>query len=89
MNVIDSTVNREKEFDIATLGILVYDVFGKSIESFPAPGTSVLFDHMSVHPGGCAYNTGIDAVRLGLKVAVMGLIGDDSFGEMLQQRHSA
>jgi sugar/nucleoside kinase (ribokinase family) len=38
---------------------------------------------MEVHPGGCAYNTGVDMARLGLKVSVMGLVGDDSFGGLL------
>jgi sugar/nucleoside kinase (ribokinase family) len=72
-----------KTYDVASLGILVLDVFGKSIEDFPVPGTSVFFDSMEVHPGGCAYNTGVDMARLGLKVSVMGLVGNDAFGRLL------
>lgn len=72
--------------DIASLGILVLDIFGKQIDEFPAPGTSLFFDTMQVHPGGCAYNTGVDATRLGLDVAILGMVGEDPFGDVLIQK---
>lgn len=74
-----------KENDLACLGILVLDVFGKSIDRFPAKGTSEYFDKLEIHPGGCAYNTGVDASRLGLRVSVLGMLGADSFGDFIQQ----
>lgn len=73
------------EYDIASLGILVFDVFGKAITEFPQKGTSIFFDTMQAHPGGCAYNTGVDAVRLGLRVAALGSLGNDLFGESMAQ----
>ena len=72
-----------KEIDLACLGILVLDVFGKSIDRFPAKGTSEYFDTLEIHPGGCAYNTGVDASRLGLRVSVLGMLGADSFGDLI------
>lgn len=75
----------DREFDIASLGILVFDTFGKTIERFPEKGTSLFFDTLQMHPGGCAYNTGVDAARLGLKVAVLGKLGTDSFGDIIVQ----
>ena len=74
-----------KEIDLACLGILVLDVFGKSIDRFPAKGTSEYFDKLEIHPGGCAYNTAVDASRLGLRVSVLGMLGADSFGDLILQ----
>jgi sugar/nucleoside kinase (ribokinase family) len=76
-------MEKEKKFDLACLGILVLDVFGKSIDTFPAKGTSGYFDTLEIHPGGCAYNTGVDAARLGLEVAILGKTGTDQFGNIL------
>ncbi len=70
-----------KQFDLTCVGILVLDVFGKVINTFPEKGTSVYFDIVESKPGGCAYNTGVDAVRLGLRVAVQGKVGSDIFAD--------
>jgi len=80
---------KKPNYDIATLGILIVDIFGKTIEEFPSPGTSVFFDTMEVHPGGCAFNTGVDATKLGLRVSVMGMVGEDSFGDLMVKEITA
>ena len=72
-----------KSIDLTCLGILVLDVLGKTINEFPAEGTSVYFDSMQLFPGGCAYNTGVDAKRLGLTVSIQGKVGNDQFGNVL------
>jgi len=72
-------------FDLACLGILVLDVFGKPIDAFPEKGTSAYFDTLEIHPGGCAYNTGVDAARLGMNVAVLGKLGADNFGDIMAE----
>ena len=72
-----------RKIDLACLGILVLDVFGKPIDGFPAKGTSEYFDALEIHPGGCAYNTGVDASRLGLRVSVWGMLGADPFGDLI------
>ena len=77
------TIQKDAVFDLACLGILVLDVFGKPIEHFPEKGTSCYFDTLEIHSGGCAYNTGVDAARLGLRVSVLGKIGSDQFGDIL------
>ena len=71
--------------DLACLGILVLDVFGKPIDKFPEKGTSDYFETLEIHPGGCAYNTGVDAARLGAKVSVLGKLGSDAFGDLMAQ----
>ncbi len=72
-----------QQFDLVTLGILVFDLFGKPIEEFPEKGTSLYFDTLQMHPGGCAYNTGVVAARLGLDVAIVGKLGEDAFGDTI------
>lgn len=74
---------RDKTLDVVSLGILVCDVFGRTIDRFPDQGTSLFFDQMEMHPGGCAYNTGVDLARLGSRVALGGLVGEDVFGDAL------
>lgn len=72
-----------KSIDLTCLGILVLDVFAYTINEFPAEGTSAYFDSMKLFPGGCAYNTGVDARRLGLSVSIQGKVGNDQFGNVL------
>ncbi len=72
-----------KSIDLTCLGILVLDALGKTINEFPAEGTSAYFDSMQLLPGGCAYNTGVDAKRLGLTVSIQGKVGNDSFGNVV------
>lgn len=38
---------------------------------------------MQLLPGGCAYNTGVDAKRLGLTVSIQGKVGNDQFGDVV------
>ena len=72
-----------REMDLACLGIPVLDVCGKPVDRFPAEDTSEYFDPLEIHPGGCAYNTGGDASRLGLRVSVLGMLGADPFGDLI------
>ncbi len=62
---------------------MVIDVFGRQIDTFPEKGTTVYFNGMEIHAGGCTLNTGIAAAKLGMDVAVLGAVGDDSFGDVL------
>ena len=72
-----------KKYDLTCLGILVLDVIAKTINRFPREGTTEYFDSMKLLPGGCAYNTGVGAKRLGLKVSIQGKVGNDRFGDVL------
>lgn len=72
-----------KSIDLTCIGILVLDALGKTINEFPAEGTSAYFDSMQLLPGGCAYNTGVDAKRLGLTVSIQGKVGNDPFGDVV------
>ena len=71
--------------DVLSLGIFVTDVLGRPIDSFPEKGKLVLFNELEIHTGGCANNTAIALSRLGVSVGAMGKIGNDNFGELIQQ----
>lgn len=85
MNPVPQSPTPAPAFDLACLGILVLDVFGKAIDVFPEKGASAYFDTLEIHPGGCAYNTGVDAARLGMNVAVLGKLGVDNFGDIMAE----
>jgi len=76
-------------FEVTCLGILVADVVGKPIESFPERGRLTLVDRMELHSGGCAANTGIGLARLGIETAISGKVGADGFGDFLVNRFAA
>lgn len=71
--------------DIACLGILVADLVGRPIDTLPPVGRLGLVDEISLHIGGCASNTGIDLVRLGVSTTVLGKVGRDGLGDFVVQ----
>ncbi|OFY00427.1 MAG: hypothetical protein A2X05_07665 [Bacteroidetes bacterium GWE2_41_25] len=76
-------MNETRKIDLTCLGILVLDVIAKKINRFPKAGTTEYFESIKLHPGGCAYNTGVGAKRLGLNVSIQGKIGNDPYGDIL------
>jgi len=76
-------MNNMKKFDLTCLGIIVLDVIAKTINRFPEEGTTEYFDSMKILPGGCAFNTGVAAKRLGLQVNIQCKVGNDLFGNIL------
>lgn len=70
--------------DVACIGILVADVIAKPVDKIPKPGLLERIDSIAIYSGGCAMNAGIDMAKIGLKTAVLGKTGDDSFGSFLR-----
>ncbi len=70
--------------DIACIGILVADVIAKPIDKIPEAGLLERISSINIYSGGCAMNAGIDMAKIGLKVAVLGKVGKDSFGDFLE-----
>jgi sugar/nucleoside kinase (ribokinase family) len=68
---------------VVCLGIMVADVVGRPVKSFPDTGKLVLVDDMRLHTGGCAVNAAIGLARLGIPVEVIGKVGRDAFGDFL------
>ena len=69
--------------DVACLGIMVADVVARPVRELPERGRLTLVDQMELHTGGCAVNTGIALAKLGVKVAVLGAVGQDGFGDFV------
>jgi sugar/nucleoside kinase (ribokinase family) len=68
---------------VVCLGILVADVIGRPIDSYPAPGALALVESIAPHIGGCAANTGIGLQTLGIETTVVGRVGRDGFGDFV------
>lgn len=67
-------------FNVACVGILTADCIAKTVDKIPEPGKLGLIDSLKLYTGGCAQNAAIDLAKLGAKVAIVGMVGDDGFG---------
>ena len=71
--------------DVACVGILVADVVGKPIDGLPERGKLQLADTMELHSGGCAASTGVALSCIGISTAILGMVGQDGFGDFMVQ----
>ncbi|HQU45750.1 MAG TPA: sugar kinase [Pirellulales bacterium] len=69
--------------DCLSIGVLVADHLCAPISHCPKPGELVLADCLSLNIGGCASNAAIDLARVGVRVGVVGCVGDDPFGRFV------
>jgi len=53
-------------------------------EDFFVPGKLVESSPATVSTGGCVSNTGLGLVKIGVQTALMGKVGDDSFGRIVR-----
>ena len=56
-----------KEADVLCVGIAVADVMAKPIDEVPEWDHLSTFDHIEHHIGGCAVNTAVGLVKLGVQ----------------------
>ena len=70
---------------VVCAGILVADVFVPPLVRLPAAGELLVTDEFLVQPGGCAANAAIALRRQEADVAVVGCVGDDPFGELVER----
>lgn len=69
--------------DCLSCGILVVDHLCDPIPRPPAAGELILVDRLPLSIGGCAANVAVDLARLGVKVAALGCVGRDPFGQFV------
>ncbi|HEX5472822.1 MAG TPA: carbohydrate kinase family protein [Lacipirellulaceae bacterium] len=69
--------------DCLSVGVLVADHLCAPIPRVPHAGELLLTDHLLLNIGGCASNAAMDLARIGVKVAVVGCVGDDAFGRFV------
>jgi ribokinase len=75
-------------FDVIVVGGLNSDFLARG-SSLPRPGETKDGDTFATGPGGKGANQAVAVARLGGRVAMIGMVGDDSRGEELIQRAGA
>src|SRR5687768_11905190 len=71
-----------KKWDVVVLGGISTDFVIRG-EALPQQGQSVIGDSFYTGPGGKGANQAVAAARLGAKVALIGMTGDDARGREL------
>ncbi len=71
------------KLDCLSAGILVADHLCSPIPQLPQAGELVLADALPLQIGGCAANVGMDLARLDVRVAILGCVGEDVFGQFI------
>jgi len=71
------------EIDCLCMGILFADVTCAPIPRVPHEGELIVVDQIQLALGGCASNTALDLVKVGVRVGVSGCVGDDPFGRVI------
>ena len=82
MNQPLSNESRPGEKVIVVIGSLNTD-FVVTLDSFPQAGETVLGETFEQFPGGKGLNQAVASSRLGANVAMIGAVGNDSFGDAL------
>lgn len=74
-----------KQFDIIALGELNVDLLLNNIEGFPVIGKEILAHNMNLTLGSSTAIFAANAASLGAKVAFVGKIGKDGFGDLVKK----
>jgi sugar/nucleoside kinase (ribokinase family) len=69
--------------EVLCAGIVVADHICTPIPQVPAAGELVMADRLLLTIGGCAANAAVDLVKMGVRAAVVGRVGDDVFGRVV------
>jgi len=72
-----------EKINVVCIGILVADIPTSPIDKIPEPGELIWAEDIFLSGGGHAHNTPISLARLGVKVGVIGKVGNDPFGNFL------
>ncbi len=70
---------------VLCVGILVADLVVPPLARLPAAGELIATDDFLVQPGGCAANSAIALRTLGVGATVVGRVGDDLLGDLVEQ----
>ena len=71
---------------VVCLGILVADVIVEPVDKYPGKGVLEKVNSITVHNGGNAMTASINLNKLGVDSSVIGMVGNDMFGEFLKNR---
>lgn len=73
---------------VACLGILVADVIVEPVDTYPEKGVLQKVNSITVHNGGNAMTASINLRKLGVPSSIVGMVGNDMFGDFLKSRLS-
>lgn len=73
-----------KKFDVCCVGHMCTDILVKPVDRLPDKGKLALVDSVYLKTGGCAMNTSIGLAKLGIDVAILGIVGKDGFGDYMK-----
>ena len=82
-------MSKNPDLDVACVGMFVADMFASPLPEPPAAGELRLVDEIFAATGGCAANTGVSLAKLGLRVGLIGKVGNDAFGDFVIQDMAA
>ncbi len=68
---------------VACVGILVADVIVEPVTSYPEKGVLEPVNSITMHNGGNAMTASINLRKLGIESVMVGMVGDDIFGDFL------
>jgi sugar/nucleoside kinase (ribokinase family) len=72
-----------QQADVLCAGIIVADHVCTPIAHVPAAGELVMAEKMLLTIGGCASNAAVDLAKMGVRSAVVGRVGKDTFGRIV------
>jgi sugar/nucleoside kinase (ribokinase family) len=75
--------------DVATLtviGCVQADLVMSPVTDLPLPGGTLLTDRMTLRVGGAGANAALASVELGMRVRLIGCIGDDHLGDWMREQ---
>jgi len=78
-------VRPEADAPVVCVGILVADLVVPPLARLPAAGELFATEDFLVQPGGCAANSAIALGRLGVAASVVGRVGNDLFGDLVER----
>ncbi len=71
---------------VACVGILVADAIVEPVHNYPEKGVLEPVNSITMHNGGNAMTAAINLRKLGVESVMVGMVGDDMFGEFLKGR---
>ena len=71
---------------VACVGILVADVIVEPVIAYPEKGVLEKVNSITVHNGGNAMTASINLRKLGVESKMVGMVGNDMFGQFLRER---
>ena len=74
-----------KRFDIISAGLIVYDIIASPVEKDIFSVDTKPLESISYKTGGDALNVAVNASRLGARVCLGGIVGDDAPGKFLTE----